>query len=223
MGAIIFKSVGTEAEAQSKLIEATTSKRGFSFRDQEGNEYTFLPTVDGPLSLEFTRQATHPEFEENQTFRVNFNIGEERYLAESSVHYKGQGKWYFKLSTLFYSQKRRHHRYNIPTGYPAYLQLHSVNQNKTPLKCTILDLSTEGCAILINLAEANLNINDFVKGTILINSEEPLDAVGLIKNIRERDALNIIVGIEFTSFKNEFKIVTCLAAIQRDLYFSNAA
>lgn len=223
MGAVIFKSVGTESECQNKLIQATTSKRGFSFRDHDGNEYTFLPQVDGPLSLEFTRQATHPEFIESQNFRINFNIGEERYLGEATVHFKGQGKWCFKLISLFYSQKRRHHRYNIPTGYPAYLQLHSVNQNKTPLKCEILDLSTEGCAILLNLAEANMNLNDFIKGMIYINTEEPLDAVGLIKNIRERDPLHLIVGIEFTSFKNEFKIMTCLAAIQRDLYFVKAA
>lgn len=223
MSGVIFKAIREEADIQRKLIEAIHSNLHFTFKNPDGEEFHFSPKIEGHLSLVFSRNPSHTNLEENQLYRINFNINDERYWAEATLHHKEHNEWTFNISTLFYSQKRKHHRYNIPDGYPAQMLFHTINNERVSHRLTLVDLSTEGCALSINLADTNMHLTDLIKGTIFISNETPLEISGLIKNIREKDPLNLIVGIEFLSSKNDFKILSLLSSIQRDLYFNKKA
>lgn len=222
---VVFKAVTKDSEKQVILQKILAQQELVSLRDKFDRTITLKP-----ISINSNSQLKcHPPEEnmmntqEGDTFMASFTLGNEKYIFET---HPVVNENYITLTVmhLFHLQKRRNYRYVLPENYSAEFVINYLNQTTCALNCRLLDLSTEGCAVEIHVADANLHLDDMVQAEVFIGDREPILVQGAIKNIREKSDTHLILGVEFNHMANasEGKIIESITDLQREVYFRKA-
>lgn len=223
---IVFKAIHKDADKQTILQKVLANQETIVLRDKFDRNISLKPvSINSNMQLKCRPpEETSMNTQDGDTFTASFSIGNERYLFETHP-VVGENHVTLTVLNLFHLQRRRNYRYVLPEDYSAEFVINYLNQVVCAHTCRLLDLSTEGCAVEISLAEANLKLEDLVQAEIFLGDRDPILVQGVIKNIREKDDLHLILGVEFNHMANasEGKIVHSLTDLQREIYFRRAA
>lgn len=221
----IFKAINSDSDKQVFARKIVTSQESIPLMTKSQQPLILHPKdVDGDNNLHCTlldASLAHEDIATNLT--INIIIQGESYMFETRPVIVGQD---IKLPifNLFHLQKRKNYRYVIPEGYSAEFIFSKLNDEATSLKCPILDLSTEGCAIEIPADSTNVKLNDTLEGMICLGNKEPIAIQGSINNIRAKGDSKLILGLQLRHLTNasENLIITSLIDLQREVYFRTA-
>lgn len=223
----VFKTINNESDKQVILQKLLSSQESLILRDKQDHTMTLKA-----LSLNSNMQLKCRVVDQSETFPIvegvvltaTFIVSGEKYIFKTKPSEK-DGYITLNILYLFHLQKRSNFRYSLPRDYPAKLIIKGLNHAPSSYSCRMLDLSTEGCAVEISLAETNLNLSDVVDGEIFLGDRAPISIQGFIKNIREKDELHLIVGISFnhTAHNTEDKILNTISELRREFFNRRAA
>ncbi|GIL16810.1 MAG: hypothetical protein BroJett040_05610 [Oligoflexia bacterium] len=154
---------------------------------------------------------------------IQFMVGAEKYLMQTSHSTKDDQIYLDVSSDLFHLQRRNDFRLKLPVGYKAQLQIHEHNQK--PLKdvnVTVLDLSGGGCRIEVDTNDLALNLNDTLSCEIKLNKRTPISALAQIKHASP-NPLNPQIywyGLQFVqlSAPSKNKIIAAVMDVYRELF-----
>ncbi|WP_413943128.1 PilZ domain-containing protein [Bdellovibrio sp. HCB-162] len=222
---VIFKAINKESDKQTILQKVLANQETIYLRDKFDRSVALKPlSINSNMQLKCRPPEESMNTQEGDTFTATFNVGSERYLFETHP-VVGENHVTLTVLNLFHLQRRRNYRYVLPTDYSAELVINYLNQVVCAYTCRLLDLSTEGCAVEISMAEANFKLDDLVQAEVFLGDREPILVQGMIKNIREKDDLHLVLGVEFNHMANasEGKIVASLTDLQREIYFRKKA
>jgi len=221
---VVFKAIHKDAEKQTLLQRLLASQQLISLRDKFERSITLKPlSINSNMQIKCRPPEEFMNTQDGDAFTASFQLGNDRYMFETHP-VVGENFVTLTVLNLFHLQKRRNYRYVLPQDYSAEFVINYLNQIACAHTCRLLDLSTEGCAVEISMADANLRLEDILQAEIFLGDREPILVQGVIKNIREKDELNLILGVEFNHMANasESKIVHSLTELQRDIYFRKA-
>lgn len=158
--------------------------------------------------------------EEGTVYSASFHVGSEKYLFETSAKISNSLITLTVLN-LFHLQKRKNFRYTLPEGYPATLLITKLNQEECQYACRLLDLSTEGCAVLLEQEVHSLQLNDLLQAEIHLGARNAIVIQGALKNLRPTRGTDLVLGVEFNHLAStsEGAIIHAITDLQRELYF----
>lgn len=218
---VVFKTL-KESEKQNILQKLLATQEAVSLRNKSDQIFTLKPlslNLDAGVKLKCHSQE-NANLSPGAVFIASFILGNEKYMFETQpVGLDGQ--LILSIDMLFHLQKRRNYRYALPDKYTAKFVIGSRNRMTYLLPCKLLDVSPEGCAAEISLADANLKLEDVIEAKIYLGDNEPIPVQGVIKNIREKDHLYMVLGVQFNHIGNasEGRIITAITELQREVYF----
>ncbi len=221
---VVFKAVAQDAEKQMLFQKLLAGDQPILLRDKFDRVIELKPLS---INSNYQMKCRLPEdglyVEENVVYSASFVVGNEKYLFETSTRVNDS---FISLSilNLFHLQKRRNFRYVLPEGYPAQLTVTFLNQEQCEVPCRMLDLSTEGCAVVIEHEVTSLQLNDLIHAEIKLGARHPILVQGFIKNLRPTYGTDLVLGIEFNHLasSSEGSIVHAITDLQRELYFLKA-
>lgn len=154
---------------------------------------------------------------------ATFSLGGEKYLCETSVM-PHDGAVTLTVVNLFHLQRRKNFRYVLPINYLGSLRVKTVNHKAVNFECKLIDLSTEGCAVMWSMDMNSMQMNDLVEAEICLGDRDPIPVHGYIKNMRMKSEMEFILGVEFDHLAkaSEGKIISALTDLQRELYLRKA-
>lgn len=222
---VVFKAIEKESEKHVLFQKVLGRQETIYLRDKSDETVALKPmSLNSNLKIKcfFLEEASVQRFGSGR-LTASVTIEGENYIFDTQLEV---GETYINLPifNLFHLQKRKNYRYILPEDYSAEFVINSLNQNQYSLRCRLLDLSTEGCAIQMEIENANLNIGDQIEGAVFLGTREAILIQGKIMNIRPKGVSHLVLGVEFDHMANssEDKIVTSLADLQREVYFRRA-
>lgn len=220
---LIFKSITKLTEVEDVLRKLLSSLQPLHFQGTDALGFTLSPQMLGSnMDLRCTPPENSPLPE--GIFSTSFHINDEKYILETKIE-KNEDNVCLRVKNLFHVQRRKNFRYVLPKNYCAIFKFKTLNHLPSIYSCRLLDLSTEGCAIEVEVSDFKVPTAGPLEAEILLGSHAPIKVQGIIKNIREKDELRWVLGIEFNHLAaaSEHKIVNAIADLQRDIYLKNAA
>lgn len=221
----IFKAINQDAEKNRLMQLLIQEQTPIQLRDKSDNNFTIKASG---LNSNGELQCPHNEdliskLTPKTKLSGSFAVKGEKYLFDTKL-LVDDGGIYLPVLNLFHLQRRKDYRYVIPQGYSAQFAITRLNHLTADHSCKLLDLSTEGCALEMNIADANLNLHDLVDAKIILGDRAPIVVQGVIKNIRMKNDLDLILGVEFNhmAHASEGQIITALTDLQRDIYLRKA-
>jgi hypothetical protein len=221
---IIFKAISSGPQIEALILRVIAEKALLTLKDKNEKSYpieclSFENGKDLLVKFQDDHWAKTVSFE---TFMVNFSLGSEKYLFQTRISAK-EDVWVLKVHHLFHMQKRKNFRYTLPKDYTADLHLTTLNHQPCTQVCKVVDLSTEGCAAELCIADLSLSVTNNFTGHLIFGTEK-IPVQGIIKNIREKDFTHLILGVEFSELSSvsQEKIITSITRLQRDIYFRKA-
>lgn len=220
---LIFKSITKLTEVEDILRKLLSSHQPLHFQGTADPGFSLSPQALGAnmdLQCTFSDGLNLPE----GTFSTSFHLNDEKYILETKIDKKEQSAC-LTVKNIFHVQRRKNFRYVLPKNYSATFKFKTLNHLPSIYSCRLLDLSTEGCAIEVEVSDFKVPTAGPVEAEILLGNHAPIKVQGIIKNIREKDELRWVLGIEFNHLAaaSEHKIVTAIADLQRDIYLKNVA
>lgn len=217
---VVFKTL-KESEKQGTLQKLLAVQELISLRDKSDQIVTLKPlglNLSAGVKLKCSLESS--SFPPGAVFIASFILGNEKYMFEAQP-VDLDGHVMLTIDTLFHLQKRRNYRYVLPEKYTAKFVIGSRNRMTYLLPCKLLDVSPEGCAAEISLADASLKPEDVIEAKIYLGDNEAIPVQGVIKNIREKDHLHMVLGVQFNHIGNtsEGRIITAITELQREVYF----
>jgi c-di-GMP-binding flagellar brake protein YcgR len=220
---VVFKNVGSGAEKKS-LFERLTSEEGeIVLKGKQDESYTVTAISLGENQIQcITPPGVTLKFGLKETVTATFYVGNEKYLFETSItNFEGGAN--LTILNLFHLQRRKNFRYTLPTNYAADFCVTTLNQKTASVTCRLLDLSTEGCAVLMTPDMTSLKQDDRLEAAIFLGDRDPILVQGFVKNLRSRGD-DLILGVEFNHLANasEHAITSAITDLQREIYLRKA-
>lgn len=223
---LIFKSITKLTEVEGILQKLLETQGPLQFKNHADETLSIKPLMLG-TNLDLRCQlpeSSSATLSSGTFYTASFQLNDEKYILETTIE-KNDSKLSVSVKNLFHIQKRKNFRYVLPKGYMATFKFKTLNHTPTRYSCRLLDLSTEGCAVEIDCADIKVTSSSLVEGELALGDSAPISIQGVIKNIREKDDLRWVLGVEFNHITaaSEHQIVTAIANLQRSLFLKNAA
>lgn len=223
---IVFKAIQDKNEQEQLFAKIIQFQETISISGPSDIKIRLRPRLfDGQSGFECAIE--NAAFKSNiptKKITANVSIQGENYIFDTTPTIQAD---FVRLPVfnIFHLQKRKNFRYVIPKNHSAKFSFTLLNNTATALSCRLLDLSTEGCALEIPGANANMRVHDKVDGNIFLGLHKPIPVQGYIKNIRPDGDTALVLGIEFkfSSQNSESHIITALTDLQREVYFRQGA
>ncbi len=217
---IVFKHISDMTQLQHLFSELVQS-HGIIYIKESDQVVMQLKahSFDG-FTLTCNYDNLHPMHQTfNKGYNANFYIGSDTYYFEASGSYEGE---FLKLEIkhLFFLQKRKHVRYEVPEQDEFHFQL---EQNSGPTSFKIKDLSTQGLRLSSNSPPLTLNLGDQVKGHLNYNGVT-VPTQARVKSIQQQGN-SWTVGIEFVGLENitELFLIDRISDFQRRAFLKKNA
>lgn len=136
------------------------------------------------------------DFSHSETYTAHFQIESEKYMFEAtpSMH---EGYIVLNLKRLYYLQNRKMVRYKVPTDVTLKLVINSINEESCLLDCSVTDLNSMGCSLVVKSANVTLDPKDIVDATLIQSGEDSIQIQGVVRNVRPMQNEQIALGLEF--------------------------
>ncbi|MGE5084858.1 MAG: PilZ domain-containing protein [Bacillota bacterium] len=222
---IIFKAISSTQDRKYLFDMITNSQGEIVIKDKQDCS---IPLKAVSMNDQGQLQCDIPEgLKLNYGFQdvltATFSIGEEKYLFETSMTPYKDGV-ILTVFHLFHLQRRKNFRYVLPQNYVGTFRVKSVNHKAINFECKLVDLSTEGCAVIWSMDMNSMQMGDVVDAEICLGNRTPIPVSGFVKNMRMKTDMEFVLGVEFDHLANssEGKITSTLADLQREVYLRKA-
>ena len=222
----LFKSVHSVSERQRLFTKLLDSHGNVYLKDKFDRSLPLkAAAVDGRFHLQCVSPSdsdVHLSAEESYT--AVFWIDQEKYMFETRPYFTGN-ELFLPVMNLFHLQKRRTFRYSVPGDFGSDFTIKHLNQKNCDVPCRMIDVSTQGCAVEVNLLATDLKLDDILQAELNFGDREPILVQGVIKNIRAKGEDVLVLGVEFhhMAHSSEEKIMLAISDLQRELFTRNAA
>jgi hypothetical protein len=222
---VVFKAVNNQEQrkylfAQLTAIEGEILLKG---KEDEAEHVNAVSMNDlGQIQCILTDGGSF-KFSFNKVLTCYFRVNNEKYMFEATA-IPFEGGVNLTIKDLFHLQRRKNFRYTLPSGFQADCLIATLNQQQSNTTCRLLDVSTEGCAVLLTADMPTLRLDDRVEAVIFIGERDPIPVQGFVKNLRVQGD-DMVIGLEFNHIANasEFAITSAIVEMQRSVYQKKSA
>ncbi|NUN04971.1 MAG: PilZ domain-containing protein [Bdellovibrio sp.] len=223
---LIFKSITKLTEVEGILQQLLATQGPLQFKNHADETFSLKPLMLG-TNLDLRCQMPDPAsatVSSGAFYTASFQLNDDKYILETKIE-KNDSNLSVSVKNLFHVQKRKNFRYVLPKSYIATFKFKTLSHTPIQYSCRLLDLSTEGCAVEVEFSDIKVTSSSLLEAEIILGDNAPIPVQGLIKNIREKDELRWVLGIEFNHMAaaSEHRIVTAIADLQRSIFLKNAA
>lgn len=154
---------------------------------------------------------------------VNLSYGEDRYFFSGVVSVVNEKVYIDIQGDLFYLQRRRSARMEIPEGYPAKARIIDLNGKNLPFDFKIVDFSSGGCRISLASMEPLIKVGAKFKLMITLGHRSSFDTEVDVRHVKEINTLKDlpqVMGVQFTSTDVAFesKMLNLYMDVQREIF-----
>lgn len=154
---------------------------------------------------------------------VNLSHGEDRYFFSGVISIVNSKVYLDIQGDLFYLQRRRSARMEIPEGYPAKSRIIDLNGKNLPFDFKILDFSSGGCRLALASMEPLIKTGAKFKLMITLGHRSSFESeveVRHAKEIKTLKDLPQVLGVQFTSTDVAFesKMLNLYMDVQREIF-----
>lgn len=217
----LFKSIHSVSERQRLFTKLLSSQGNLYLKDKFDRSLPLKASeVDSKFYLKcFAPSESGITLNEDETYTAVFWIDQEKYMFETRPKYDGTDLM-LPVMALFHLQKRRTFRYSVPDDFGSEFTIKHLNQKNCDVVCRMIDVSTQGCAVELDLEAVDLKLDDILQAELNFGDREPILVQGVIKNIRARDKTTLVLGVEFhhMAHSSEEKIMMAISDLQRELF-----
>lgn len=222
---VIFKAINNNEQQQTLLQKLVADKITVSIRMPDESDIELVP-MSINSSLQVKCQYQGEAFVEDLTcnLMMNFILGGERYMAEVQSRLKG-AVLSLSVLNLFHLQRRKNFRYILPPNHPGFFRVKTLGTQSVKTTMRIIDISTEGCAVLMKDYELSLNVGQEIAGEIVLEGQKSILITALLQNIRPNEDQSLTLGLKFlhTAQNREGDIVQALTLLQRSLFLKKVS
>jgi hypothetical protein len=220
---IIFKAISSVKDQEVLLRRFLMTSGKLTLKYWDNSEIVVQPDhVLSPTELQ-TKPITGNAFAYSKRCSTSFVLNNEKYLLEIEPSFE-EGRGVLTVKNFFHLQRRKNFRYLMPEDYSAQLSFSRLNGELCSIHCRLNDLSTEGCAVTLDLSESSVQMGDLFIGEVFLGHRDPISVHGRIKNLRQAGSTHLVLGIEFDHLKmaSESKIINYITDLQREIYLRAA-
>lgn len=154
---------------------------------------------------------------------VSISYGEDCYFFYALVTLNRAKVFIDTQGDLFYLQRRKSVRIEMPSNYPAQCKILDYNGQELPVDAIILDISSGGCKLSLSSSEPIIKDLSRLKLRITLSHRSPIFIGGVVryaKPIRDASDLPQIMGIEFVDCEPLFegKMLNMIMDLQREIF-----
>lgn len=154
---------------------------------------------------------------------VNLSYGEDRYFFSGVISVVGKKILIDIQGDLFYLQRRRSARMEMPDGYSAKARIIDFNGKNLPFDFKILDFSSGGCRLSLASMEPLIKTDSIFKMLITLGNRSSFEAqiqVRHVKEIKTFKDLPQVMGVQFISSDPMFegKMLNLYMDVQREIF-----
>lgn len=155
---------------------------------------------------------------------MNFHLNGERYMAEVQARLKG-GVLSLGVLNLFHLQRRKNFRYILPPNHPGFFRVKTIGTQSVKTTMRLIDISTEGCAVLLKDQNLDLDVGQELAGEIVLEGQKSILITALLQNIRPNEDQSLTLGLKFlhAAQNREGDIVQALTLLQRSLFLKKVS
>lgn len=136
------------------------------------------------------------DFSYSENYTAHFMIDTEKYMFETTPHIEN-GHVVLSIVRIFHLQNRQTVRYKVPHDAQLKLVIGALNEVSCLLDCSVADLNSHGCSVIVNAPKTQLQAQDLIDATLINGSEGSIHLQGIIRNVRPHGPEQFAVGIEF--------------------------
>jgi hypothetical protein len=222
---VVFKAVN-DGKQKKYLFEQLTAIEGAILVKGSEDEAEHVNAVsmntNGQIQCIITDGGNF-KFSFNKTLTCYFRVNNEKYMFEATgIPFEGGVN--LTIKDVFHLQRRKNFRYTLPTGFQADCMIATLNQASFNTNLRLIDLSTEGCAVLSTAEMPTMRLDDRVEAVIFLGDRDPIPVQGFVKNLRVQGD-DMVIGLEFNHLANasEFAITSAIVEMQRAVFQKKAA
>lgn len=154
---------------------------------------------------------------------VSVNADDEKYFFYGLVTING-GKVYIDIQgDLFYLQRRKSARLEMPENYRASCRIIDYKGNPLPFDCDVLDISSGGCKISLTSLEPLIKVEALLTLKITLGHRSPFEVNGEVRHVKpihDFSDLPQVMGIQFVKYDSKFegKMLNLYMDVQREIF-----
>lgn len=214
---IIFKHINDHTQMTNLFSELTNSKGIVFIKDHDQVVMEIQASKFGEHTLTCQLDPSHTGHSDfNKTYCANFYLGGDTYYFEASGVHDGLNLK-LQIRHLFYLQKRRNVRYEVPEGENINLHL-EIDGRKLAFR--VKDLSTEGLRVQAINIQIPYKSGDKIEGELFYNGlTVPLQA--RVKSFYAKNG-ETLFGLQLLSLENatELFLIDRISDLQRKSYLN---
>lgn len=154
---------------------------------------------------------------------VSINFGEDRYFFYGLVTLNDSKIFIDTQGDLFYLQRRKSARLELPSNYPAKCKIMNYNGKALPFDCNVVDISSGGCKLSLSSLEPIIKDLSKLELKITLGHRSPFDVSGEVRHtkpIRDFSDLPQLIGIQFVDYEPMFegKMLNMFMDLQREIF-----
>ncbi|WP_413577622.1 PilZ domain-containing protein [Bdellovibrio sp. HCB290] len=216
----IFKTVNNQVHKRFLLetlvaIEGEILLKG----DEDESEHVSAVSINDQNQIQCVMtDGSKFKFGLKSVLTCYFRVNNEKYMFEATA-VPFEGGLNLSVTDLFHLQRRKNFRYTLPSGFQADCLIATLNLQQSNTTCRLIDVSTEGCAVLLTAEMPTLRLDDRVEAVMFLQDREPIPVQGFVKNLRVHGD-DMVIGLEFNHLANssEFAIISAIVEMQRSAF-----
>lgn len=163
------------------------------------------------------------DFSYSENYTAHFMVDTEKYMFETTPQLE-DGHVVLNLRRVFHLQNRQTVRYKVPADTYLKLVIGSLNEEVCLLDCSVSDLNSHGCSVIVNAPKTALQPKDLIDATLINGAEGSLQLQGVIRNVRPHGPEQFAVGIEFHHmlYSSEDKLVSMINELHQRTHLKSS-
>lgn len=154
---------------------------------------------------------------------VSINLKEDKYFFYGLITFSDQKIYVDTLGDLFYLQRRKSARLDLPEGYVSKCKIIGNNGKALPFDCEVLDISSGGCRLTLASLEPLIKARAVLKLKITLGHRSAFETKGEVRHvkpIKDYTDLPQIIGIQFVDHDPGFeaKMLNLYMDVQREIF-----
>ncbi|OYZ23326.1 MAG: hypothetical protein B7Y39_05320 [Bdellovibrio sp. 28-41-41] len=154
---------------------------------------------------------------------VSINSGEDRYFFYGLVALNNDRVYIETHGDLFYLQRRKSARLELPENYTATARITDFNGKTLPFDCDVADISSGGCKLYLTSLEPLIQPGTILKMKITLGHRSPFEINGSVRHVkpvRDFSELPQTMGIQFVSTDPMFegRMLNLYMDVQREVF-----
>ncbi|MBL7542982.1 MAG: PilZ domain-containing protein [Bdellovibrionaceae bacterium] len=154
---------------------------------------------------------------------ISLNIGDDKYFFYGLLTYSDRYLYIDIQADLFYLQRRRSARLDLPDNYSAKCKIIDYKGKVLPFDCGIVDISSGGCRLSLSSLEPMIKAGTTMRLKITLGHQSTFEINGEVRHAKPiKDYLDLpqVMGIQFVDYDPSFeaKMLNLYMDVQREIF-----